>query len=191
MEKKETGRIFKSKFLESLTRTHIAVPLAIFYGAALVLVAYSLYYGTIAPLSNLWLFVGGFLLFTLVEYLVHRYAFHIEPDTPQKEKLQYTIHGVHHDFPRDKSRLAMPPVVSILLATGFLFLYKWTLGNYGLPFTAGFLAPFMRSGRQRISLRYYGRITPFITTKIRTGRSVYHRPCGMSSSEPCPKSRVR
>lgn len=140
MKTKSTGRLFKNKFLESLTRTHIAVPLTIFYGAALVLVGYSLYFGLIAPLSNLWLFLGGFFFFTLVEYLVHRYAFHIEPTTPKREKFQYTFHGVHHDFPRDKSRLAMPPVMSVVLATAFLFLYKLVMGNYGLPFAAGFLA---------------------------------------------------
>ncbi|MDX1406492.1 MAG: hypothetical protein R3330_00115, partial [Saprospiraceae bacterium] len=95
MDQKGTGRIFKNKFLESLTRTHIAVPLTIFYGAAAVLIGYSLYYGTIAPLSNLWMFVGGFIFFTLVEYLVHRYAFHIDTDTPGKAKFQYTFHGVH------------------------------------------------------------------------------------------------
>ncbi|MDX1476585.1 MAG: sterol desaturase family protein [Saprospiraceae bacterium] len=140
MDNKGTGRIFKNKFLESLTRTHIAVPLTIFYGAAAVLIGYSLYYGTIAPLSNLWMFVGGFLFFTLVEYLVHRYAFHIDTDTPGKAKFQYTFHGVHHDYPRDKSRLAMPPLMSVILALAFFFFYKLILGFYGLPFAGGFMA---------------------------------------------------
>lgn len=140
MNGKGTGKLFNNRFLESLTRTHIAVPLTIFYGAAAVLVAYSLYYGAIAPLSNLWMFVAGFLFFTLVEYLVHRYAFHIGTDTPRKAKFQYTFHGVHHDFPRDKSRLAMPPVMSVVLAIAFFFFYKLIMGNLGLPFAAGFMA---------------------------------------------------
>ena len=140
MEQKGTGKIFNNKFLESLTRTHIAVPLTIFYGAAIGLIIYSLYYGIIAPLANLWMFVGGFLVFTLVEYLVHRYAFHISTDTPKKAKFQYTFHGVHHDYPRDKTRLAMPPIMSVILATFFFFAYKFTMGFYGLPFAAGFLA---------------------------------------------------
>lgn len=140
MEPKSDGKLFKNKILESLTRTHIAVPLTIFYGAAAVLIGYSLYYGVLAPLSNLWMFVVGFLLFTFIEYLVHRYVFHIATDTPKKERFQYTFHGVHHDFPRDKSRLAMPPVMSVVLALAFFFFYKLILGNYGLPFTAGFLA---------------------------------------------------
>ena len=137
---KRSDRIFKSKFLEALTRTHIAVPLTIFYGSAVGLIGFSLYYGLVAPLSNLWLFVAGFMFLTLVEYLVHRFAFHIDTDTPSKAKFQHTFHGVHHDYPRDKSRLAMPPVASVVLATIIFFVYKFLLGSYGLPFTAGFLA---------------------------------------------------
>ena len=140
MNPQKNDQIFKNKFLESLTRTHIAVPLTIFYGAAIILIGFSLYYGAIAPMSNLWVFVVGFLFFTLVEYLVHRYAFHIKTDTPAKEKFQYTFHGVHHDHPRDKSRLAMPPVASVTLATIIFIAYKLVFGYYGLPFTAGFLA---------------------------------------------------
>ena len=140
MEQKRSDRIFENKFLESLTHTHIAVPLTIFYGAAIVLIGFSLYYGAIAPLSNLWLFLAGFIAFTLVEYIIHRYVFHIPATTPARENFQYKAHGVHHDYPRDKSRLAMPPVMSVTLATILFLGYKWLMGSYGLPFAAGFLA---------------------------------------------------
>ncbi len=140
MSQTKNNRVFKNKFLESLTRTHIAVPLVIFYGAAVGLVGISLYYGIVAPMANLWLFLGGFVFFTLVEYVVHRYAFHINTDTPGRAKFQHTFHGVHHDSPRDKSRLAMPPVASVTLATILFLSYRLILGLYGLPFAAGFLA---------------------------------------------------
>ena len=140
MSTKKNDRLFKNRFLESLTRTHIAVPLTIFYGAAIGLVGFSLYYGIVAPMANLWLFLGGFVFFTLVEYLVHRYAFHINTDTPSRAKFQHTFHGVHHDSPRDKTRLAMPPVASVTLATLLFLGYRFLLGFYGLPFAAGFLA---------------------------------------------------
>lgn len=140
MSEKYNDTLFKNKFLESLTRTHIAVPLTIFYGAAVGLVGFSLYYGIVAPLSNLWLFLGGFLFFTLVEYTVHRFAFHIDTGTPSRAKFQHTFHGVHHDSPRDKSRLAMPPVASVTLALLLFLGYRFILGFYGLPFAGGFLA---------------------------------------------------
>src|SRR5690606_9637431 len=119
---------------------HIAWPLSIFYGLAVILLGYTLYYGIIGPAASILLFLGGFATFTLVEYLIHRHTFHMEADTPRKERLQYVLHGAHHDFPKDKTRLAMPPIVSIALATGFSLFYRLPLGDIGIPFTAGFVA---------------------------------------------------
>lgn len=134
------GKVFNNKLLEYFTHTHIAVPLVIFYGTGLVLLTYTIYHGILSTSSSIGLFLVGLFSFTLLEYLVHRYAFHIEPNSSAKEKFQYAAHGVHHDFPKDKSRLAMPPFVSMALATGFFFLYRFLMGDIGLPFTGGFLA---------------------------------------------------
>ena len=106
---KGDGKVFKNPVLDKLTRTHIAWPLTIFYGLAAVLLFYTLYEGFIGAGASILLFVAGLLSFTLVEYLVHRYTFHMEADTPKKERLQYVLHGAHHDYPKDKTRLAMPP----------------------------------------------------------------------------------
>lgn len=137
---KGDGKVFKNPVLDSLTRTHIAWPLSIFYGMAALLLGYTLYEGFIGAGASILLFIAGLLVFTLVEYLIHRYTFHMEADTPKKERLQYVLHGAHHDYPKDKTRLAMPPFVSLLLAVGFFLLYRLILGDLGIPFTAGFVA---------------------------------------------------
>ncbi|HXR82042.1 MAG TPA: sterol desaturase family protein [Saprospiraceae bacterium] len=134
------NRVFKNPILEKLTHTHIAYPLSIFYGTGVVLLGYTLYEGFIAPGASILLFFSGLLTFTLVEYLVHRYTFHMEVTSPRKERLQYVLHGAHHHFPKDKSRLAMPPIVSVILAAAFFLLYRLILGKYGIPFTGGFVA---------------------------------------------------
>lgn len=134
------NRMFTNPILEKLTHTHIAWPLSIFYGLSVILLAYTFYYGILGTSASVLLWFAGLLVFTLVEYLIHRYTFHMEPTTPKKERLQYVLHGVHHDYPKDKSRLAMPPLVSIVLASVFFLLYRLTLGTYGIPFTAGFVA---------------------------------------------------
>lgn len=140
LQPKSENRVFKNPILEKLTHTHIAYPLTIFYGTAAILLGYTIYYGFISAGASILLFVGGLLAFTLIEYLVHRYTFHMEADTPKKERLQYVLHGAHHDFPKDKTRLAMPPIVSLVLAAGFFLLYRLLMGEYGIPFTAGFVA---------------------------------------------------
>ena len=137
---KTENRVFQNPILEKLTHTHIAYPLTIFYGVGAVLLAYTIYFGILGPGASILLFVAGFLSFTLVEYLIHRYTFHMEADTPKKERLQYVLHGAHHDFPKDKTRLAMPPLVSIVLAATFFLFYRILLGEYGIPFTGGFVA---------------------------------------------------
>lgn len=137
---KTENRVFKNPILEKLTHTHIAYPLSIFYGLAVILLGYTFYFGILGPGAGILLFFGGLFTFTLVEYLIHRYTFHMEANNPTKERLQYVLHGSHHDFPKDKTRLAMPPFVSLALAGLFFLLYRLLLGQYGIPFTAGFVA---------------------------------------------------
>ncbi len=133
------GRIFKNPFLEALTRTHIAVPLALFWSAGAFTLWYSIAQLGISWSSALVMFLVGALFFTLIEYLMHRFLYHIPAATEGKKQFQYTIHGVHHDHPRDKSRLALPPVVSIVLAVLFIYLFRVIMGEQGFAFGGGFL----------------------------------------------------
>lgn len=136
---KGTKALFKNPVLERLTRTHISIPLILYSTISGGLI----YYGTtdfgLELLPIILLFVGGAITFTLVEYMMHRFVFHMEPTSPRKEKISYTMHGVHHDYPKDKDRLAMPPLLSILLATGFFFLFRLIMGDYVFGFLPGFL----------------------------------------------------
>ena len=137
---KGTKQLFENPILEKLTHTHIAIPLTIFYGSAVGIMCYitiSLNY----QLTNaLVLFLGGIFFWTIFEYLMHRHIFHMIPNHPIKEKIQYTFHGVHHEYPKDKTRLAMPPLMSAFL-TGILFLFFLLIfGLGGLAFGAGFIS---------------------------------------------------
>lgn len=131
--------MFDNPIMERISRTHISIPITMF----LVLAAISFYYaftGTSISLGiGLLVMLGGYIFFTLVEYMMHKHFFHMEPDTPIKDKLQYSVHGVHHDYPRDKDRLAMPPFVSAAYAAISYLLFTLVLGDYGLYFLPGFL----------------------------------------------------
>jgi sterol desaturase/sphingolipid hydroxylase (fatty acid hydroxylase superfamily) len=83
--------------------------------------------------------LAGVFAFSFVEYMMHKYLFHMEPDTPVKDKIQYNVHGVHHDFPKDKNRLAMPPFVSAAYALIFYLVFTLVMGDYALYFLPGFL----------------------------------------------------
>jgi len=135
-----TITLFRNPILEKLSRTHISVPLLLYYSISSALLYYGISQQILDVFSTIGFFLIGFFGFTLFEYTVHRYAFHLKPDTPLKQKLQYNFHGVHHDFPKDKDRLVMPPVVSILLASLLFGLFKIIMGNYVFAFLPGFLS---------------------------------------------------
>lgn len=136
---KGSARLFKNPTLERLTHTHIAGPLTIFFSVAAVSLYYSLSRDLLTGLSAFGLFLAGWLLFTLAEYLMHRYVYHLDTSTPARAKFQYTMHGVHHEFPKDKTRLAMPPILTVFVASLLFFIFRFTLGNAGFGVLAGFV----------------------------------------------------
>lgn len=54
------------------------------------------------------LFVLGVLLWTLAEYLLHRFPFHRVVRPPRPKLPAFFMHGYHHEFPNDPMRLVAP-----------------------------------------------------------------------------------
>jgi sterol desaturase/sphingolipid hydroxylase (fatty acid hydroxylase superfamily) len=134
-----TRQLFKNPILEKLSRTHISIPLTIFFVYSAALLYWSATHTSLSLLTTVGMFLLGLLTFTWVEYNVHRYVFHMKTYTQIREKIQYTMHGVHHEFPKDKDRLAMPPLLSITISTVLLLLLRVVLGDLVFAFLPGFL----------------------------------------------------
>src|SRR5438093_4070407 len=117
--KNETVRMFESDFMEFFSRVHPAIPLILYLPVIVYMLYVSLRQRQLSFVAVVALFLLGVLLWTLIEYLIHRYVFHYEPKTRVGKRLHYVIHGVHHDYPNDARRLVMPPSISVPLA--FLF----------------------------------------------------------------------
>lgn len=136
---KGSAKLFDNPILEKLTHTHISMPLIIFTAIAVVLIYYGIVEKGFEAPEMVLLFVAGIVFFTFIEYLMHRYFYHMPATTEKRKKIAYTMHGVHHDYPKDKSRLAMPPVLSLIIATVFFVIYRAVMGDYAFGFLAGFL----------------------------------------------------
>lgn len=136
---KGTKTLFNNPILEKLSRTHISVPLSVFAIYSVALLYWSITHTTLSAGTTLGMFLLGFLSFTFVEYLVHRYVYHLSTHTEWRKKFQYNAHGVHHEFPKDKDRLAMPPLLSITVATILLLLFRVVMGDFAFAFLPGFL----------------------------------------------------
>ena len=139
-QNKGTKQLFKNPILEKLSRTHISVPLVIFFLYSSGLLYWSITHTDLSAGTTVGMFSLGLLSFTWVEYNVHRYIFHLAPTTQRRADAQYTMHGVHHEFPKDKTRLAMPPILSITLSTALLLVFRLILGDLVFSFLPGFLA---------------------------------------------------
>jgi sterol desaturase/sphingolipid hydroxylase (fatty acid hydroxylase superfamily) len=134
-----TRQLFPNPFLEKLSRTHIAVPLIIFFLYSTSLLYWSIHHTDLTGWTTVLLFFFGLLFFSWLEYMMHRYVFHMPAQSERRRKLQYTIHGVHHEFPKDKSRLAMPPLLSVLISTALLLILRLILGDLAFAFLPGLL----------------------------------------------------
>ncbi|WP_369811233.1 sterol desaturase family protein [Hymenobacter convexus] len=135
---KGSAQLFQNPLLERLSHTHIALPVSIFAITGILSMYYGLTRGFMTGLGALGLFLVGLLAFTLVEYLVHRYVYHIPATTPGRAKFQYTMHGVHHEYPKDKTRLAMPPIITVFVASLLFFIFRFSFGSYAFGLLSGF-----------------------------------------------------
>ena len=134
-----TRTLFANPWLERLTRTHIAVPVSAFVFYSLALLVYSFYKTDLSASAILLLFPAGLLTFTLIEYIAHKYLYHMGATSARRARFQYHFHGVHHEFPKDKTRLAIPPWISSIVAAGLLCLIHLVMGDAALAFFGGFL----------------------------------------------------
>ncbi|XP_064885025.1 fatty acid 2-hydroxylase isoform X2 [Columba livia] len=132
-------RLFHSDFLESLSKTAWYVVIVVWVPVVLYLswVSYtSLAQGNTRLFSSFtteysipvhkyffpFIFLVGMFLWSLLEYLIHRFVFHMKPPASNYYliTLHFLLHGQHHKSPFDSSRLVFPPVPASLVI-GFFY----------------------------------------------------------------------
>ena len=149
---KGQAQLFKNQYLEYLTKTH---PLVIWgmYLPLIVLLPYYVFHNLDFPgLRILLLFLAGMFFWTFFEYLMHRFVFHWASDNPRTQKIIYLMHGNHHEFPRDKQRLFMPPVPSLFIAF-LIFLLMYALMNVNvMSFFPGFMLGYLIYGSMHYAI---------------------------------------
>lgn len=141
------GSIFENSFLEPLTKAPPQISAAIYTLTviALLIIGYNM-----QVVDSFWqgaLIYGGAIFFwTFFEYFAHRYLFHIDEYFPNSEfaqKMAYTFHGIHHEYPRDKERIIMPPVPGLMIVGLLYVFFLLVLGNYAYIFMPGFVTGYL------------------------------------------------
>ncbi|XP_015265134.1 PREDICTED: fatty acid 2-hydroxylase, partial [Gekko japonicus] len=131
-------RLFYSDFMESLSKTEwytviaIWIPLVIYLSwycytslanddvrlFTSVTTRYSIrIYKYYFPV----IFATGMFIWSFVEYLIHRFLFHMKPPASNYYliTLHFMLHGQHHKCPFDASRLVFPPAPAALPILAF------------------------------------------------------------------------
>ena len=90
--------------------------------------------------------------FFFFEYLAHRFLFHWIPKGKTATKIVYTMHGNHHHYPRDRQRLFMPPVPSLIISSTLFGLQWLIMGSYATMFFPGFLIGYLMYGTMHYAI---------------------------------------
>ena len=138
----QSPRIFDNWLLDKLSRVHHLAPLFIYLPVIAVLAVGG--FDKLPWPAALAGIAGGYMFWTFVEYWGHRFLFHLRLPGKLGTRLHFLIHGVHHDFPHDRLRLVMPPLLSLpILATGFGILRVICGPVVIFPVFAGFVAGYL------------------------------------------------
>ena len=158
----ESARLFKSDLAEWLSHVHPAAPHVIY----LPIISVLLLKAPTPLTTTLWLALGGLGFWTIAEYLLHRFAFHapdhvmqethqivaaLPPGAPAvralpgvRHVIYFLMHGIHHEYPSDSTRLVMAPTVSLPIAGAFYIAFGLALGWHRAPaFFSGFIVGYL------------------------------------------------
>lgn len=154
---KGQARLFENSFLEVFTKTHPLVIWALYLPLIFFLVYYSHSVKLVTAASLTVSFCCGVFFWTFFEYMIHRYAFHFIAESERAKKIVYLLHGNHHEYPRDKERLFMPPVPSLIIASlVFTMIYFISKGlgvpDYSFSFFAGFVLGYLLYGSMHYAI---------------------------------------
>ncbi|WP_175282556.1 sterol desaturase family protein [Gluconobacter morbifer] len=89
------------------------------------------------------LFLAGLTIWSITEYLAHRFLFHLNLQSSAGRKLIFIIHGNHHDDPADAQRNMMPLSVTIPIAALLWLIASFLDGHDGRAVFTGFLAGYI------------------------------------------------
>jgi sterol desaturase/sphingolipid hydroxylase (fatty acid hydroxylase superfamily) len=155
IKNKGQARLFRSDYVEVMTKTHPFVVYTMYFPVIIFMLYYGNVYKGISGGRETLIFFAGAIFWTLFEYLMHRHLFHMIAESERGKKIVYIMHGVHHEYPRDKERLFMPPVPSIILACTIFFLIYLVMGWNALCFFPGFLFGYIFYGSMHYAIHAF------------------------------------
>ncbi len=140
----ESIRLFENELLERLSHVHPIVPLVLWAPIAAWLIWRGAAVYELQSLPLLAVVVAGMFTWTFAEYALHRFLFHFPAKGSFGKRLVFLFHGNHHDDPKDKTRLVMPPAGAIpIMAVLYLLFGLFIPQPWLQPFSGGFIIGYL------------------------------------------------
>ena len=137
-------RVFKKDWMEKCTHVHPITPLVVWVPIISLLLWHSLMVLQLPIRVSVGLGIIALTVWSLMEYVLHRFVFHFDNDWALVKRLHFIIHGLHHDDPQDATRLVMPPVASLAIGSILFLAFRALLGGAWVePFFAFFLVGYL------------------------------------------------
>jgi sterol desaturase/sphingolipid hydroxylase (fatty acid hydroxylase superfamily) len=149
---KGQAQLFKNQYLEMLTKTHPLVIWGLYLPVFAGLPVYAYMKLGYTPARVALLFLAGMFFWTFFEYIMHRFVFHWVTESEKARKIVYVLHGNHHHFPRDKERLFMPPVPSLIISSVIFSLMYVIMGKAVYMFFPGFILGYLIYGSMHYAI---------------------------------------
>jgi len=129
-------RLFRSDWMERLT---VVSPrgFALTWSAVLLFVSFE-GWGSTSVAAAIGFIALGLSCWTLFEYVMHRFIFHLKLRSDWGRRLIFVMHGNHHVAPEDQCRNIMPPAVSMAILAPFWAVFVLLLGAAGSVLFLGF-----------------------------------------------------
>ena len=152
---KGRAQLFSNPALEALTKTNLFVIWGIYTPVLSWMIFYAYKHFHYSGLHIFLLWCSGMFFWTLFEYVAHRFLFHLISETEWGQKIIYILHGNHHHYPRDKQRLIMPPVPSLIISSLVFFIQYLILGKAALLFFPGFIIGYLTYGTMHYAIHAF------------------------------------
>ena len=147
-------RLFENPLLERLSKISPVTVLAVYLPFVIFCIWKSFDTGT-PPGTFALLFLLGLAVWTLFEYLLHRFVFHFVPQGAFQERVSFLFHGVHHQYPNDKKRLVMPITLSLVIGVVLFALSFPVFGTLVWAYSAGFALGYLAYDMTHYSIHHF------------------------------------
>jgi 4-hydroxysphinganine ceramide fatty acyl 2-hydroxylase len=135
-------RLFRSQGLERLSVISLRA-FSVTWAVALPLIAWVGWKKSGGGMIVAPLLLAGILVWSLFEYAMHRWAFHLSSNVPFIRGTVFVLHGNHHVSSNDPLRNLMPPIVSLPIAAMVWGLCVLALGDHGTWLFLGFIGGYV------------------------------------------------